>query len=153
MELKSTLTIFNASEIEVKPGYVEGMTRKSLTGTDKHPSERITTSVTTFEPGSVSPFHWHPIEVFYFVISGRALVNDIEGNQREMTPGSVLYAPPGIASSHEWEVKEKLQLLALRATTDRKHMIQFTVDKGSKESSITFHDLMNRGGDQFKSFY
>ena len=41
----------------------------------------------------------------------RAIINDIEGNRREMTPGSVLYAPAGIAGAHEWEVKEKLQLL------------------------------------------
>ena len=153
MELKSTLTVFNESDVEGKPGYVEGMRVKRIVGTNEHPTERITINRASFEPGAVSPFHWHPIEVFYFVISGRAFIRDIEGNKREMTPGSVLYAPPGIASSHEWEVIEKLELLAVRATADSEKLMQFTVDKSSKESSITLHDLIARGGEQFKSFY
>ena len=153
MELKSTLTVFNESEIEAKPGYVKGMTVRRLLGSGQHQTERITVNRATFEPGSVSPFHWHPIEVFYYVISGRAIVNDIEGNRQEVTAGSLLYAPPGIAGSHEWEVKERLQLLAVRATAEREKMIQFTVDKKSKESSITLKDLINVGGAQFKSFY
>jgi len=153
MELKSTLTIFNASEIEKKQGYVKEHMRQRLIGNPDHPSERIFVSRATFEPGAVSPYHWHPIEVAYYVISGRAIINDIEGNRREMTAGSVLYAPAGIASSHEWEVKETLQLLSIRATTDPTRLIQFSVDKSTKESSMTFKDLMRTIGVRFKSFY
>lgn len=153
MAIESTLTIFNASEIEKIQGYVKEHQRQPLIGNKEHPSERIFVSRATFEAGAFSPFHWHPIEVLYYVISGRAIVNDIEGNRREMTAGSVLYAPAGIAGSHEWEVKETMQLLSIRATTDHTRLIQFSVDKSSKESSMTFKDLTRSIGYRFASFY
>ena len=80
-------------------------------------------------------------------------MRDIEGRTYDIGPGSVVYAPPGIAGSHEWDIKEPLQLLSVRATTDPEKNIQFEVDKASKESSIGFDYLMSRGGAKFKSFY
>ena len=58
------------------------------------------------KPGALEELHWHPIESFYFVISGHATVRDIEGKEYEVGPGSFIYASPGIAGAHEWEVKE-----------------------------------------------
>jgi mannose-6-phosphate isomerase-like protein (cupin superfamily) len=108
----------------------------------------------TFKPGTLEHLHWHLIEVFYYVISGRAIMRDIEGRTYDVGPGSVVYAPPGIAGSHEWDVIEELQLIAVRATTDPERTIQFTVDKKTMGSHIEFDFLMRRGGGEFKkSFY
>ncbi len=87
------------------------------------------------------------------LMSGRAIVRDIEGRSYDIGPGSVIYAPPGIAGSHEWEVIEQVQLISPRATTEPERGIQFTVDKNSKVSSIEFDHLLRRGGSRFETFY
>jgi mannose-6-phosphate isomerase-like protein (cupin superfamily) len=153
MELKSTLSKFNEGDLKSMPGVVEGQTAKKLAGDEQHPSERLTVFLATFEPGAFEGLHWHLVEFFYYVISGRAVLTDIEGKSYEVGPGDVISGPPGIAASHEWHIKEKLQLIAIRATTDPMRTIQFTVDKSSKESRVEFDYLMKRGGAQFKSLY
>ena len=46
-------------------------------------------------------------------------MTDIEGKTYDIGPGSFVYAPPGIAGPHSWDVKEPLKLLGIRATTIR----------------------------------
>jgi len=70
-----------------------------------------------------------------------------------VSAGSFIYAPPGIAGAHEWEVKESLQLIAIRATTESDRKMQFTVDKQTKRSYIDLEELAKRGGISFKSHY
>jgi len=152
-ELKSTLKVFNAADITGGPGVVKGQTIKRLVGNEERPSERIFTGLASFVPGTYEPLHWHFIEAFYYVISGRAVMKDIEGKTYDIGPGSVVYAPAGIAGSHSWDIKEQLQLITVRATTDPEKIIQFTVDESTKESTIEFDFLMRRGADRFKSFY
>ena len=152
-ELKSTLKVYNEGELKKGPGVVQGQTIKLLIGDKERPSERIFAGLATFKPGTYEHLHWHPTEVFYYVISGRAVMKDIEGKVYDLRPGSVVYAPAGIAGSHDWDIKEQLQLIFIRATTDPEKIIQFTVDESSKESSIEFDYLIRQGGAQFKSFY
>jgi mannose-6-phosphate isomerase-like protein (cupin superfamily) len=154
MEVKSTLRIFNEADVPGGPGVVEGQTFKRLAGDEKFPTERIMVGIATFTPGTLEHLHWHPIEVFYYVISGRAVMRDIEGNSYDIGPGSVIYAPPGMEGSHEWDITEALQLIAIRATTDPERNIQFTVDKETKESTAEFDYLVRRGAVKFrKSLY
>jgi quercetin dioxygenase-like cupin family protein len=153
MELKSTLRVFNEAELEAGPAIAKGQTGKLLAGVPERPSERLWVALANFEPGTYEDLHWHPTEVFYYVISGRALMKDIEGNSYDIGPGSVIYAPAGIAGSHDWDIKEALQLLAVRATADPMKIIQFSVDEATKTSSIKFDYLIERGGAVFKSFY
>jgi hypothetical protein len=87
------------------------------------------------------------------VISGHAIVRDIEGKEYEVGPGSFIYGPAGIAGAHEWEVKEALQIMAVRATTEPNRKFQFTVDKKTKRSYIELDELARRGGVNFKSHY
>jgi len=150
MDLKSTLGVSNEMDVSSEPGVVSGMTVKQLCGVKGRPSERITVRSATFKPGTLEHLHWHLIEVFYYVISGRAIMRDIEGRTYNVGPGSVVYAPAGIAGSHEWEVIEELRLIAVRATTDPERTIQFTVDGKTMESDIEFDFLMRRGGGEFK---
>ena len=154
MNLKSTLRIFNEADLEPQPAVVRGQTGKLLAGTTERPSERLWAALASFEPGTVEGLHWHLVEVFYYVISGRAVMRDIEGKSHNIGPGSVIYAPAGIAGSHEWDIKEKLQLIAVRATADPEKLMQFEVNSSTKESSIEFELLVNLfKGAEFKSLY
>jgi mannose-6-phosphate isomerase-like protein (cupin superfamily) len=153
MELKSTLRVFKQEEAPEGPGVVKGQSLKRLAGNAQYPTEKIMVALASFKPGTLEKLHWHLIEVFYFVLSGRAVMRDIEGKTYDIGPESVIYAPAGIAGSHEWDIKEPLQLLSIRATTDLEKNVQFSVDKITKQSSIEFDLLMSRGGAKFKSMY
>ena len=150
MKLQSTLRVYNETEVPWGPGIVEGQSFKRIAGGEKNPTERIMVGLASFEPGTLEHLHWHLIEVFYFVMSGRAVMTDIEGKTYEIGPGSVIYAPPGIAASHEWDIKETLQLIAVRASTDPEKNIQFTIDKKTLRSSIDFEYMERRGAVQIK---
>ena len=153
VELKSTLRVFNEAELKANPGVTEGQTQKRLVGFKESPSERIRMIMASYEAKSLEELHWHPIETLAFVVSGRGVVRDIEGNAYDVGPGSVVYAPAGISGSHEWEIKEPLKLIAVRATTDPERGLQFTVDKHTLSSKIEFNELLKRGGAHFKSLY
>lgn len=151
MEIKSTLKVFNQSDITGVPGVVpQGQLVKQLVGNAEHPTERLTVSLVNFEPGTHEKLHWHLIEVFYYVISGRAVMTDIEGNEYDLGPGSVIYAGPGLAGSHSWTIKEKLQLLGVRATADPEKTIQFDVDPATKQSTMSVERLARRQAISFK---
>lgn len=152
-KLKSTLEVFNAADVKKGSGVVKGQAITGLRGTKERPSERIFAGLAQFVAGTHEPVHWHPTEVFYYVISGRAVMKDIEGKTHDLGPGSTVYAPAGIAGAHDWDIKEALQLIAFRATTDPEKIIQFTVDEKTKESSIPYDYLIKQGGARFKSFY
>ena len=153
MALNSTLKVFKDSEIEGKPGHLDGQTLKRLVGTDKHPRERLNVYLASFKPGMHVPLHWHLVEALYYVLSGRAVMKDIEGKRYDIGPGTAIYYPPGIAGSHDWDIIEPLQLIGFRATSDPIKNIQFSVDETSKESSIALDYLVSHGGEKFKSFY
>src|SRR5688500_12124586 len=153
MEVKSTLKVINAASLKSHPGVCKGQTMKQLVGFPELPTDRIRVSLATYEAGSHEELHWHPIEAFYFVISGQATVRDIEGTEYEVGPGSFVYAQPGIAGAHEWEVKESLHIMAVRATTEPNRKLQFTVDRKTKRSYIELEELARRGGVSFKSHY
>jgi len=151
MGIKSTLKVFNQSEVQGVQGVVgHGQLVKQLAGNAEHPSERLTVSLVTFEPGTHENLHWHLIEVFYYVISGRAVMQDIEGKTYDLGPGSVVYATPGIAGSHSWEIKERLQLIGVRATADPEKTIQFDVDPVTQESTMPIDRLAKRHAISFK---
>ncbi len=153
MQVKSTLRVVDSMGHKTHPGVCEGHTLKPLIGFPDTPTDRLRSSLAFYEAGSLEELHWHPIEAFYFVISGHATVRDIDGGEFEVGPGSFIYAPAGIAGAHEWEVKEGLQIIAVRATTDPERKLQFTVDKKTKRSYIDLDELAKLGGISFKSHY
>ena len=153
MDVKPTLQVINEAGIEARPGVTKGQTLKPIVGHPDRPTDRVRVALATYEAGTVEHLHWHPIEAFYFVISGHAIVRDFQGNEYEAGPGTSIYAPAGIAGAHEWEVKESLQLVSFRASTDPARKMQFTVDKETKRSYIELEELARRGGVSFKSHY
>jgi len=151
MELKSTLKVFNEEEVESTLGIGgEGQRLRVLAGSEQHPSERMIVITKSFDAGTYEALHWHLIEAFYYVISGRGVIRDVEGKSYDLGPGSVIYAPPGIAGSHEWEILEPLKLVGFRATGDGERIIQFNVDRATKESSIAYDYLTKWAGTRFK---
>ncbi len=150
MEIKSTLKVFNEAETPSAPGVTAGQTQKQLAGDTAHPSERIIVRLASFETGTHEQLHWHLVEAFYYVISGRAVMKDIEGATYDIGPGSVIYAPPGIAAAHSWDVTESLRLIAVRGTTDPEKTIQFDVDPDTKESRVSIEHLTKRQAIDFK---
>ena len=152
-ELKSTLRVFNEADLKGKPRKQIGGTIKDLAGNDECPSERLRVHLNIFKAGTHVPLHWHLIESLYYVISGHAVLEDIEGRKYDIGPGSAIYCPAGISGAHEWNFKEDVQLISIRATTDPERNIQFSVDKSTKESTIGLDYLLRHGGAKFKSLY
>jgi mannose-6-phosphate isomerase-like protein (cupin superfamily) len=151
MQIKSTLNVFNEASLPAVPGAAgSGHILKRLAGTVEHPSERLTVALATFDPGTHEKLHWHLIEAFYYVISGRAVMKDIEEKSHDIGPGTVVYASPGIAGAHSWDIKERLQLISVRATADSQKIIQFDVDPATKESTMPIGRLAARDATSFK---
>lgn len=153
MEIKSTLVVINEKDLKPQQGVTSGQTLKPIIGSGDRETDRLRVAVATYAPNTIERLHWHPIEAFYFVISGRAIVRDFEGREYDAGPGTAIYAPAGIAGAHEWEVRESMQLLSVRASTDPAKKLQFTVDKETKRSYIDLDELTRRGGASFKSHY
>ena len=154
MEIESTLRVINESQVKKLPGVVQGQTVQPLVGVPDFPSERVRVAVATFQPGVHEELHWHAIEVFYYVMSGSAIVRDYHGKEYPVGPGSAIYAPAGIAGSHEWQIGEKgLQLLSIRATLEGHKRMQFTVDRDTRRSYIELDELAKMDGVSFKSHY
>lgn len=153
MEIRSTLKVIQAARLRGEAGVIPEQNMKRIIGCPEVPTDRLRVGLASYEPGAIEALHWHPIEAFYFVLSGHATVRDYEGREYEVEAGSAIYAPPGIAGAHEWEVKEGLTLLAVRGTTESDRKLQFTVDKQTKRSYIDLNDLVKRGGVSFRSHY
>lgn len=154
MEIESTLRVINEADYPGAPGVTRGQTYKRLVGSPEVvATDRVRLGRASYLPGTYEQLHWHPIEACYYVISGHATVRDVNGKEYEVGPGSIIYAPPGIAGAHEWEVKEGLELIDIRATTETNRKMQFTVDKATRRSYIDIDELAKRDGISFKSHY
>ena len=153
MEVKSTLKVVNIADIKGATGVIPGQHFKRLIGCPEIQTDRLRVGHAKYTPCSIEELHWHHIEAFYYILAGHAIVRDIEGKEYEVSAGSFLYCPPGIAGAHEWEVKEDLELLAIRGTTETSKKFQFTVDKKTKRSYIDLEELAKRDGISFSSHY
>lgn len=153
MDVRSTLRVMQQADIPGRPGVTVGQTYQALIGVAERPTDRIRLGRATYAPGSLETIHWHPIEALYYVVSGEGRVRDIEGTEYPVRGGSLVYAPAGIAGSHEWEVPETLELLDIRATNDASRKLQFTVDLQTKRSYIDLDELEKREAISFPSHY
>ena len=154
MEVKATLKVINQADCPGRRGVTDGQTYQRMVGWPEiQATDRVRLGRATYLPGTYEQLHWHPIEACYYVISGHATVRDFEGREYEVGPGSIIYAPPGIAGAHEWEVKEALELIDIRACNETNRKMQFTVDKATKRSYIDIDELEKREAISFKSHY
>jgi mannose-6-phosphate isomerase-like protein (cupin superfamily) len=153
MDVHATLRVYDQADVPGGPGVTEGQTYQKLIGVDDRPTDRVRLGRATYEPGTLEQLHWHPIEALYYVISGHGTVRDVEGNEYPVGPGSIVYAPAGLAGAHEWEVKESLELLDIRATNEAHRKLQFTVDRATLRSHIDAEELAKREAIEFPSHY
>jgi len=154
MEVKSTLRVINEKDFKGARGVTDGQTYTRLVGwPEVFMTDRVRLGRASYLPGTYEQLHWHPIEACYYVISGHATVRDFNGKEYEVEAGSIISAPAGIAGAHEWEVKEALELIDIRACNETNRKIQFTVDKATKRSYIDLEDLKYRDAISFKSHY
>ena len=154
MDAKSTLKVFQQQDQPGGRGVTDGQTYQRLVGwPEMQATDRVRIGRATFVAGAYEQLHWHPIEACYYVISGSATVRNLEGEEFEVSAGSIVYAPAGIAGAHEWEVHDSLELLDIRATNETNRKMQFTVDKETKRSFIDLEDLAYRDAISFTSHY
>jgi mannose-6-phosphate isomerase-like protein (cupin superfamily) len=113
MEIQSTLLVLGASAVNATEGVTQGQSLRPMIGNAQYPTDRLRVALANYEPNTLEQLHWHPIEACYFVVSGSAIVRDINNKEYTVGPGTIIYCPPGIAGAHEWEVKDKMQLLSL----------------------------------------
>jgi len=69
-----------------------------------------------FAPGARSDWHSHPAGQVLYVVSGSGLVQTDGGETRSITPGDVVYAPPG--ERHWHGARPDSPMLHLSLTTD-----------------------------------
>lgn len=153
-KIKPTMRIVNRAKVKDTPGIIKHQTVRPLCGTEQFPSERIRVGVAQFKPNIHEHLHWHPIEVFYYVLKGSAVVRDLHGKEYKVSTGDSLYAPAGLAGSHEWKIgSDGLELLSIRATRDGHRRMQFTVNRETGESTIDMHELGRMDAVNFESHY
>jgi len=153
VKIKSTLKIVDPDNIESMVGMArDGHTIKALIGTDIK-TDRMRVTLARYEPNILEKLHWHPIEAFYYVLSGHILVRDIEGKETKMGPGMSIYCPAGMAGAHEWESLDHVELLAFRGTPEANRKLQFTVDKKTMRSYIEADDVVASDALEFPSHY
>ena len=154
MEVQSTLRVINEKDYQGSRGVTDGQTYTRLIGwPEVFMTDRVRLGRASYKTGTYEQLHWHPIEATYYVITGHATVRDFNGKEYEVEAGSIIYAPAGIAGAHEWEVKEALELIDIRACNETNRKIQYTVDKATKRSYIDLKDLKYRDAISFKSHY
>ena len=154
MEVQSTLRVINEKDYQGSRGVTDGQTYTRLIGwPEVFMTDRVRLGRASYKTGTYEQLHWHPIEATYYVISGHATVRDFNGKEYEVEAGSIIDAPAGIAGAHEWEVKEALELIDIRACNETNRKIQYTVDKATKRSYIDLKDLKYRDAISFKSHY
>jgi len=61
---------------------------------------RATGGQVTFTPGARTAWHSHPAGQVLIVTSGLAWVQEWNGEKREITPGDVIWTPPGVKHWH-----------------------------------------------------
>ena len=76
------------------PEYFTGAVRVDPLFQANDPARAVGASV-TFEPGSRTAWHTHPLGQILIVTAGRGLVQCWDGPLEEIRPGDVVWIPPG----------------------------------------------------------
>lgn len=68
-----------------------------------------------FSPGARTDWHWHPDGQVLYVVAGSGLVQTDKGATVEISPGDVVYSPPGEVHWHG--AQEHIPMTHLSLTT------------------------------------
>jgi len=83
---------------------------------------RASVGAVTFEPGSRSAWHTHPLGQALIVTAGTGWVQEEGGTKIEMRPGDVIWCPPGIKHWHGATATTGVTHLAVTEALDGKNV-------------------------------
>lgn len=72
---------------------IEGVTIRWMVGR-KDGAPNFAMRIIEVEPGKQTPFHSHDYEHEVFIVNGRGVIRDGNGEERSIQPGSVAYIAP-----------------------------------------------------------
>jgi quercetin dioxygenase-like cupin family protein len=84
------------------------------------PPARVQCQKDTFDPGSRTAWHSHPLGQTLLVLSGQGLVQSWGGTIEKMRPGDVVWAPPGEKHWHGAAPTSSLVQIAVQESLDGK---------------------------------
>lgn len=76
----------------------------------------------TFEPGARSAWHTHPAGQTLIVTHGTGWVQEEGGEKREIKPGDVVWAPPGVTHWHGATAETAMSHIAITNVRDGKNV-------------------------------
>jgi len=83
----------------------------------KEPS-RVGASSVTFEPGSRTAWHTHPLGQHLLIVSGVGWVQEEGGEVEEVRPGDVVWFPPGVKHWHGATPDNAMTHIAIQESKD-----------------------------------
>ena len=95
---------------------------------------RVAAAMVTFEPGARTAWHTHPLGQSLVVTSGRGLAQRWGGPIEEITPGDVVWFPPGEKHWHGASPTTAMTHIAIQEKLDGK-----TVEWLEKVSDDQYH--------------
>jgi quercetin dioxygenase-like cupin family protein len=81
---------------------------------------RVTAAHVTFEPGARTAWHTHPLGQALIITSGRGWVQTWDGPIEEVSPGDVVWFPPGEKHWHGATPTNGMTHLAIQEALDGK---------------------------------
>ena len=81
---------------------------------------RATGGHVTFEPGARTAWHTHPAGQTLIVTSGIGWVQQWAGEKRKITPGDVIWTPPGVKHWHGATATNGMSHIAIQEAVDGK---------------------------------
>lgn len=83
---------------------------------------RMSCALVTFEPGSRSAWHWHPLGQTLVVTSGCGWVQSEGGPKVEIRSGDVVWCPPNERRWHGATATDRLTHIAIQEALDGKNV-------------------------------
>ena len=81
---------------------------------------RTSAALVTFEPGSRTAWHTHPLGQTLVVTSGKGWVQEWGREKREIQPGDVVWCPPGVKHWHGASGNTAMSHIAIQEVLDGK---------------------------------
>ena len=81
---------------------------------------RTSAALVTFEPGSRTAWHTHPLGQTLVVTSGKGWVQEWGREKREIQPGDVVWCPPGVKHWHGASGNTAMSHMAIQEVLDGK---------------------------------
>ena len=85
-------------------------------------SSRTSAAIVTFEPGSRTVWHTHPLGQTLIVTSGKGWVQEWGREKREIQHGDVVWFPPGVKHWHGASATTALVHIAVQEALDGKNV-------------------------------